>query len=119
MPSPISGGSITSGGVVTVVATATPGTVVHVATPLSTVWDEVYLYAYSTAGAAAASVGTDLTIEWGGVDASNQMVINIEPSNGPFLVAAGLLINNANVIRAYAETANVINIHGMVYRDGE
>ena len=119
MPRPISGGSITNGGVVVVGATATPGTVLHIATSLTNIWDEVYLYAYSTAGSAATVVGTDLTIEWGGVDASNQMVINVEPSCGPVLITPGLLVNNGNKIAAYAETANVINVYGMVYQNGE
>ena len=59
-----------------------------------------------------------LTLEWGGVtDPDDLIEIILDPESGLVLIAPGLLIKgNASplVIKAFAESANVITIQGFV-----
>ena len=102
----------TSGRQIKTVATATPGTLLHTCVAGSTSFDEVWLYAENTS---AASV--NLTIELGGVTSPDDLIIvSIPPTIGPVNVLAGIRLNGGVVIRAFAASANVINIHGNVNR---
>lgn len=116
MPTPLS--AQVHGLPVVVDATNSPGTFLHQAVVSTNMWDEIYMYAYSVAGSDAASIGTDLTIEWGGADSSNHIIVNIEPSSGPVLLTPGLLLNFGKSIRAFAPVQNVIKVYGFVYRGG-
>jgi hypothetical protein len=102
----------TSGRNIKTVATATPGTLLHTAVAGGTSFDEVWLYAENTSAATVT-----LTVEWGGVTApDDQVIVQIPPNIGPVNVIAGIRINGAVVVRAFAATANVINMHGNVNR---
>ena len=102
----------TSGRNVKVVATATPGTLLHTAVSGTTSFDEGWLYATNT----SASTVT-LTVELGGVTSPDDLIIvQIPPNIGPVNVLAGIRLNGAVVIRAFASAANVIVIHGNVNR---
>ena len=100
----------TNGRPVRVALTATPGTIIHTAIAGITDFDEVWLYATNT------STGTiKLTIELGGVTAPDDLIeVGIPGEQGLVLVVPGLPLNNGVVIRAFAESSNVINIVGWV-----
>jgi hypothetical protein len=103
----------TNGKGIKVAATATAGTVIHTAVSGTSSLDEVWLYAHNTSATAV-----KLTLEWGGVAAPDDHIeINIgAEGTGLILVAPGILLQNGLVVRAFAGTANVINIFGYVNR---
>ncbi len=104
----------TTGKGIKVAATATPGTLIHTAdSPTGAVgMDEVWLYA-SNADASPIK----LTLEWGGVAVPDDLIeITIPAESGLYCVAPGLLIQNSLVIRAWAGSANLVEIHGYVNR---
>jgi hypothetical protein len=103
----------TNGKGIKVAATATAGTLIHTAVASTSSEDEVWLYAHNT----SASV-VKLTLEWGGVASPDDHIeINIgAEGTGLILVAPGILLQNGLVIRAFAGTANVLNIFGYVNR---
>lgn len=103
-----------SGRGIKVVATATPGTLVH--TALSNVaaneWDEVWIRAINTSGSPV-----KLTIEWGGTgNPDDQVEVTIPAESGFTEVIAGHVLQNAKEVRAFAATANVIVLHGFINR---
>ena len=110
----LSGGSDGLG--ITVVATATAGTLIHTASTTATTIDEVWLYAVNTSATART-----LTIEFGGVNATKDLIqqsIAVTPS-GLVLVCAGLIIQGnatAKIVRAFASAASVVEIFGFVNR---
>ena len=103
----------TNGKGIKVAATATAGTTIHTAVSGTSSIDEVWLYAHNT----SASV-VKLTLEWGGVAAPDDHIeINIgAEGTGMILIAPGILLQNGLVVRAFAGTANVLNIFGYVNR---
>lgn len=103
----------TNGKGIKVVATATAGTLIHTAIAGTSSLDEIWLYGHNTS---ASSV--KLTLEWGGVAAPDDHIeITIGPEGtGLILVAPGILLQNGLVVRAFAGTANVLNIFGYVNR---
>ena len=111
---PLSGGGDGLG--ITVVATATAGTLIHTASSTATTVDEVWLYANNIHTSAVV-----LTVEFGGVSVTKDLIqlsIPATPS-GLFLVCAGLIVQGnatAKIIRAFAGTASKIEIFGFVNR---
>ena len=111
----LSGGGADGLGI-TVVATATAGTLIHTASTTATTIDEVWLYAVNTSATART-----LTIEFGGVVTTKDLIqqsIGVTPS-GLVLVCAGLIVQGnatAKVIRAFASAASVVEIFGFVNR---
>ena len=103
----------TNGKAVLVAATATAGTTIHTAVSGSSSLDEIWLYAHNSSSAAV-----KLTLEWGEATAPNGNIeINIgAEGTGLVLVAPGILLQNSLVVKAFAATANVINIFGYVNR---
>ena len=103
----------TNGKSIKVVATASAGTLIHTAIAGTSSEDEVWLYAHNTSASAV-----KLTLEWGGVASPDDLIeINIgAEGTGLILIAPGILLQNSLVIRAFAGTANVINIFGYVNR---
>lgn len=100
----------TSGRQTKVVATATPGTLIHTAD--ATDLDELWLYAMNSD-----SVDRKLTIEWGGVTSPDDLIeMTIPKEDGPHLIVPGWRITGGLVVRAFAETANVILIGGICNR---
>ena len=91
-------------------ATATAGTLIHTAVSGTSSMDEVYLYASNIHTADVV-----LTIEWGGAGVTTKYIVKTIPKNvGRILVIDGQPIGNANVIRAFAATTNVVTITGFV-----
>lgn len=78
--------------------------------------DEVWLYANNTS---ASSV--ELTIEYGGTtNPDDRIVVSVPGKSGLSLVLPGLILTGdgttGRTIRAFAATANVINIIGYINR---
>jgi len=105
----------TDGRMVKVAATATAGTTLHTGSATATTFDEIWLYAVNSSASAV-----KLTIEWGGVTSPDDLIeLSISAESGLVLVSSGLIIKgNATplIVRAFAATANVINIAGYVNR---
>jgi hypothetical protein len=105
----------TDGRLIKVAQTATAGTTIHTGSSTATTIDELWLYAVNSD-----STNRKLTIEWGGVDAPDDLIEQtIEAESGLFLVVAGLVIKgNATplVVRAFCATADVVMIGGYVNR---
>lgn len=100
----------TNGRAVKISATATPGTVIHTAD--ATALDEIWLYAMNSD-----AEPKKLTIEFGGVTAPDDLIEVVVPGeSGLAVVAPGLLLTNSLVVRAFAETTNVVMVHGHVNR---
>lgn len=102
----------TDGRGIKVVATATPGTLVHtaVAGVVAGTWDEVWVYVYNSD-----TVDRLLTIELGGVTAPDDHIkVTIPAQQGRFLVVDGAILQNGTIVRAFAATANVLVVTGFV-----
>lgn len=85
---------------------------IHTGPTTTTTYDEVWLYAMNTDTTARL-----VTIEWGSTTAGFLIQQTIPAQSGLVLVAPGLLLKgNATqvVIKAFAASANVVNITGYV-----
>lgn len=101
----------TDGRPIKVAATSTPGTTIHTTSAsASGDLDRVSLWALNTHTAAV-----ELTLEWGGTTSPDDHanVVELQP-NRMALVADNLPIAGGLVIRAFADTANVVTITGSV-----
>jgi len=105
----------TDGKMIKVAATATAGTTLHTGSTTTTTFDEIWLYAVNSS---ASSV--KLTVEYGGVASPDDLIeLSVAAESGLVLIIPGLVIKGnatALVVRAFAATANVINIAGYVNR---
>ena len=104
----------TSGREVPVAATATPGTTIHTAVAGAAAFDEIYMWASNVTGSAVL-----LTVEWGGVtDPGDHMVkqYSIPANSAPIPISTGQVLNGGLVVKAFAGSANAINIGGYVNR---
>lgn len=104
----------TDGRGIKVGATSTPGTLVH--TALSSVaaneWDEVFIKAVNTSASPV-----KLTLEWGGTTSPDDLVeVTIPAESGFTEVIPGHVLQNGAVVRAFADTTNVLVLHGYVNR---
>lgn len=106
---PLSGS--TNGRGIAVATTTSAGTLIHTAISGTVNEDEIWLYAMNTSASAV-----KLTIEHGGTSTSDQIEITIAPEAGLVLISPGLVLQNSLIVRAFAGTANVINIFGYVNR---
>jgi hypothetical protein len=103
----------TDGKGVKVVATATPGTVIHTGPTSTTTLQEIWLWAQNNHTA-----DVILTIEFGDATAPDHNIItSISSKAGLSLISPGLIIQGnatALTIKAFAATTNVISIIGFV-----
>lgn len=99
---------------INIIATGSPGTLIHQTIVAITSQDEVYLWvSNNTSGAAT------LTVEWGGTTDPDDLLCkdtSIGANSAPAVVISGATINSALLIRAYSDTANALNILGYVNR---
>ena len=98
----------TDGKPIAIAATTTPGTLLH--TAHATALDEITLFLCNNT-----TSSVTVTIEFGGVTTSEQIIITLPPREGDVLVVAGRLLTNSLVVRAYANVAGV-NVGGHVNR---
>lgn len=106
----------TGGRLIKVAATATAGTTIHATGTSATVIDELWLYAVNTD-----SADVKLTIEFGGTTAPDDLIEFTVPTEaGLYLMVPGLVLTgdgaSARTVRAFAASANVVNIGGYVNR---
>jgi hypothetical protein len=105
----------TDGRMIKVAATATAGTTLHTGSATATTYDEIWLYAVNSG-----STAVKLTVEWGGTSSPDDLIeFTVPAESGLYLVSPGLVIKGnatALIVRAFAATANVINIAGYVNR---
>ena len=102
----------TDGKAILVVATATPGTLIHTAVAGITAgtYDEIWLWAYN-------GYTSDLavTIEFGGVTVPDQnIVITIPFKQGLVPIVPGFILQNGMVVGAFGASASQITIVGFV-----
>ncbi len=102
----------TNGKAIKVAATTSAGDLIHTAVSGTSSLDEIWIYAYNSSASAVV-----LTIQYGGTTAvDNDIKISVPATSGLITVVPGLLLNNAQVVRAYAATTNVITLSGFVNR---
>ena len=103
----------TDGKQIKVAATATAGTTIHTGPTNTAHFHEVWLYAVNSD-----TTARKLTIEWGGTSSPDDLIeVTIAAESGLVLIIPGLVLQGnatALVVRAFAATANVINISGYV-----
>lgn len=102
----------TNGRGILVVATATPGTLIHTSTASTNAgtWDEIWLYAFNSNNADVA-----ITIELGGVTVPNDNIkVAIPFQQGRFLVLDGAILQNGAVVRAWGSSGSLIVVTGFV-----
>ena len=93
-----------------IAATSSAGDTVH--TAHATALDEVWLYACNTS-----TSDVKLTVEWGATSDDERLTeVTIGAEAGWVLGIPGMLLTNSLVVKAFAATANVINVNGYVNR---
>jgi hypothetical protein len=102
----------TNGLGIKVAATGTAGTLVHTAVAGTTNYDEIWLWAVNTD-----ATSKILTIEYGGVgDPDDHIEVTLAVQEGAVIVIPGLILQNAKVVRAFADAANVVIVFGYINR---
>ena len=102
----------TNGKGIKVAATATTGTTIHQAVAGTTSYDEVWIYCVNTS-----TSEVKLTIEYGGTtDPDDLIEFTVAPEDGLKCIVPGLVLQNSLTITAFADTANVLIVHGFVNR---
>jgi hypothetical protein len=102
----------TDGKAIKITQTATAGDTIHTAVAGTTAgtFDEIWLWAYN-----GHTADVILTIEFGGASVPDQnVVVTIPYRAGLVPVVPGLILQNGMVVKAFAETANVVTIIGYV-----
>ena len=103
----------TNGKNISVTGNATGSAVtVHTAISGTSNLDEIWLYATNTSAAAVV-----LTVEFGGTtDQADYIELDLAADSGMTLIIPGLLLQNSLLVKAWAASADVININGYVNR---
>lgn len=102
----------TDGRQVKVVATATPGTLIHtaVASVVAGTWDEIWVYATNSD-----TVDRTITVEMGGVtNPDDRITVNIPFNQGRVPVIDGQILQNGTALRVFSAAANVVMVSGFV-----
>ena len=96
-----------------VVATSSPGTLIHTAldSQATNEWDKLYLRLVNISASPV-----KLTLEWGGTDALDQIEVTIPAESGFTEVIDAHLLQDGAEVRAFAATTNVLVVHGYVHR---
>jgi hypothetical protein len=106
----------TGGRPIKVASSGTPGTTIHTTGTSASITDEVWIYATNTNTSTI-----NLTIEFGGTtNPDDQIIVGIPSKSGLTLILPGAILTGdgttGRTIRAFASTANNINIIGYVNR---
>lgn len=97
------GSGQTTGKVVQITSTSTPGQTIHTAVAGTVSRDRVRLIATNTSTSAVV-----VTVEWGGTGTANNIVYSV-PAQNTAVIVPQLCINNGLVIGVFAATGSVIN----------
>ncbi len=100
----------TDGAPVKIIPTATAGQLFHTAAASPAI-DEVYMYLTNTSAA-----DVEVTVELGGPTAPDFNVKFVVPAKDTILALPGTPLTNAKTVKAFAASANVINMFGYVNR---
>lgn len=102
----------TNGRGIEIVATSTPGTLLHTAVDAADNLDEVWLWATNTG-----TTGQKVTLELGGVSVPDDiMEFTLRPEDGAYLMVPGWIYDGGVIVRAFCAVANVVVFHGYVNR---
>lgn len=105
------GDASTDGLAIDVVATSSPGTIVHTATSGTDYWDYVQVWLVNRD-----TVARDVVVEWGDTNAKDRITIALAPSIGPVPVfESPRLLRDGRVVRVYCATTGVISAYGEVH----
>ena|ERR1035438_6425031 len=102
----------TDGKNITVLSTTVSGDTIHTSVAGTTpgTYDEIWLYACNNYTA-----NVQLTIQYGGQSSNyDEINITIPYKQGFFLIVPGLILQNGDIVKAYAGTTAVVNINGFV-----
>jgi len=99
----------TDGKGIKITQTATAGDTIH--TAHASALDEIWLYAVNIGDG-----NVEVTIEFGGTDPENCIPCTVPGKSGEQFIIPGNILTNSLIVRAFAETANVIVIYGWVNR---
>lgn len=103
----------TSGKPIKVAATAIgTGTTIHTAVSGATQFDEITLFV-SNLDASART----LTVGWGGTTDPDDLVmkgVSVPANSGPIPIVVGLVLNGGLIVKAAADSANLLTISGYV-----
>jgi len=107
----LSGG--TNGKNISVTGTSSGAAVtIHTAGSGTSNKDEIWVYACNTSASAVV-----LTVMYGGTtDQDDYVELELAADSGMTLIIPGFLLDNSLIVKAFAATANVININGYVNR---
>lgn len=101
----------TDGQGIKITATATAGTLFHTSSVTAGVTDEIWMWLNNTSASDVV-----VTIEFGGATAPDQNIIMTAPAKTTVLAIPGLILQNAKTVKAFAASANVVNMVGYVNR---
>jgi len=86
------------------------GVTIHTAVSGTSYVDEIWVYAYNSDTA-----NHVLTLLWGGTtEPDNDIKVTIPALSGRLLVCDGVLLQNGLIVKAYADSANVVMVDGFV-----
>lgn len=102
----------TNGRQIKVAATTTPGTLIHTAVAGIVDWDEIWVYVTNNH-----TTSLSLTLQWGGTTSPDDYIqMSIPSKTGLYLIVPGLILQNGLILRAFAQTTNLLCISGWVNR---
>lgn len=103
----------TDGAPIKIVATATAGTLFHTGQSGTTSGseDDVWMWLTNTS-----SSDVIVTIEFGGATAPDFNIVHTVPAKGTIQAIPGIPIQNSKTVRAFADSANVVNMFGRIVR---
>lgn len=103
---PVLASGAVAGKPILVAATSSAGTTLHTATSETDAagLDEIWVWATNNHTSAVS-----LTIQFGGTTAKDAIVQSVPSKAGAFLLIPGMRLNAGSVVRAYADTADVIS----------
>ena len=99
------GSGSVDGKMVAVAETTSPGTILHTATSDPTEVDVITILV-----ANIDNKDKELTIEWGGLTDADKIIIGIPHEEGLVLIINGRPLKNGQVVRAFSNEANKINV---------
>lgn len=112
-------GSTNGKGIKLTTTSSSSAATIHTAVSGTTSLDEIWIYAVNTS-----TSDIDLTIGYGGTNNPDNLIKKQLPKvgalnygDGPLCVVPGWLLNNGQVITAWASTADVVMLYGYVNRD--
>ena len=98
---------------IAVATSSSPGTLIHraLASSAANDWDALSVQVVNRS-----TSPIKLTIEWGGTDSADQIEVTVPAEAGFTEVIPKHVLQDGAEVRAFADTANELVIHGFVHR---